>query len=476
MATVATPAGAPRPIGGARARRRADVAAIAEALVGLVGVAGVVGGCVGFALALAERPSFLAPPTLHGDPGWLAGPLAGLWPSLTRSVPSLEWAATLALLAMTACWLLVVACARRLGLRVVFPAAVAAIVVLTLAPPFSLTDTFNYLHYGRMEPLYGLNPYTHLPIDASADPAYRWTTWHHLRSPYGPLFTFAVQALAPLGLAAEYWTLRIAVALAAIGVAVLVALLARRSGRDAATAVTFVILNPLVLIYGIGGVHNDVFVMVLLLGGVLLAQTRGAVLGGAALAAAVAVKLSAGLALPFLLVGARRRLLAILGLALAAVGVAALVHFAFGGHLPNDGQQDRLVVALSPANVLGLALGHGGLDPGLRHAFTVALAGGTALLALWTWRARDWAAGATWSAVLLLLTLGWVMPWYVLWLLPFAALAPRPAPRAVAVLLTVYLLLIWAPASAPALHQLGVYPTATATGRANNHFLHTLLH
>ena len=54
----------------------------------------------------------------------------------------------------------------------------------------------------------------------------------------------------------------------------LVALLAKRLGRDPARAVAFVALNPLVLIYGVGGVHNDVFFMALLLGGALLAVSR----------------------------------------------------------------------------------------------------------------------------------------------------------------------------------------------------------
>jgi hypothetical protein len=53
------------------------------------------------------------------------------------------------------------------------------------------------------------------------------------------------------------------------------------------------------------------------------------------------------------------------------------------------------------------------------------------------------------GAGLLLVTLGWVIPWYVLWLLPWAALAPSPAPRALAVALTLYLLLSWAPETAP---------------------------
>ena len=113
---------------------------------------------------------------------------------LTTTVGSLRWDLSLALLAMTACWVLAVARAPRLKLPAVFAAVTLAVVVLlTLSPPFSLTDTFNYLHYGRMQPLYGLNPYTALPVQAAVDPAYAYSTWHHLPSPYGPLFTLLTE-------------------------------------------------------------------------------------------------------------------------------------------------------------------------------------------------------------------------------------------------------------------------------------------
>lgn len=458
---------------------RRTVALVAEAATETVALAAIVLGCGGFALAAAERPSFLAPPTLHGgDPSWLAGPLAGRWPALSDAIGTLRWSATLTLLALTAVWLIATACARAVGVAPVLTALAMAVAVLTLAPPFSLTDTFNYLHYGRMQPLYGLDPYISLPIQARHDPAYVFSTWHHLRSPYGPLFTLGLQALAHMSLPTAYWTLKIAVGAGALAVAVLVALLARDTGRDPATAVAFVMLNPLVLIYGVGGVHNDVFVIALLLAGVLLARRRHAIAGaagGGAWAAAVAIKLSAGLALPFLLIGARRRAAAAAGLLAGAALAVLLVQLQFAGHLPNDAQQSRLVMGLSPANLLGLAIGHGGLDPGLRRVLEVVLVAGTAAIAGWTWWSRDWAAGAAWAAVLLLLTLGWVMPWYVLWILPFAAVTHRGGPRAAAIALTVFLLAAWVPATPPALHRMGAHITATATGRENNRFLHALL-
>ena len=46
-------------------------------------------------------------------------------------------------------------------------AVVITHVVLLLGPPLSLTDIFNYLHYGRMLPDHGLNPYVSLPAAAS---------------------------------------------------------------------------------------------------------------------------------------------------------------------------------------------------------------------------------------------------------------------------------------------------------------------
>ena len=447
--------------------------------MGTAVLAAIMLGCVGWALAAAERPSFLAPPTLHGgDPAWLAGPLAGHWSALSGAIGSLRWSATLTLLALAALWLLATACARAVGVAPVLTAVVLAVAVLTLAPPFSLTDTFNYLHYGRMQPLFGLNPYVALPLQARHDPAYVFSTWHHLRSPYGPLFTLGLQGLAHLSLPTAYWTLKIAVGAGAVAVAGLVAVLARDAGRDPASAVAFVMLNPLVLIYGVGGVHNDVFVLALLLAGVLLARRRHpalAALGGVSLAAAVAIKLSAGLALPFLLIGARRRVWATAGLLAGAAGAAVIVSAAFAGHLPDDAQQSQLTMGLSPANLLGLATGHGGLDAGLRHDLELLLVAGTAVIAGWAWRSRDWAAGAAWAAVLLLLALGWVMPWYVLWILPFAALTHRGAPRAAAIVLAVFLLAVWAPSTAPALHRMGAHVTATATGRVNNHYMHALL-
>jgi Glycosyltransferase family 87 len=463
------------PLPAVATRARGALGSLAEGAVGAFALTGIVTGAAGVALAAAERPSFLAPPRLHGDHPWLAGLLAGLWPSLTRTVGSLRWDVTLALLAMTACWVLAVAAAPRLRLPAVLAAVALSVTVLTLAPPFSLTDTFNYLHYGRMQPLFGLDPYTALPIQAAADPAYAYSTWHHLHSPYGPLFTLFTEALAPFSLATAYWILKVVMGLAALGVAALTAALARALRRDPARAVAFVALNPLVLVYGVGGVHNDVLFMSLLLGGALLLVKRRELSGGSALAMAAAIKLSAGLAIPLLVAGTARRRRAAIGVVLGGAAMLLMTWLAFRDHLPDDGVQAKLVASLSLPNLLGLAAGHGGLDAQLRGQLDVALALLTAALIAWTWKTRDWVTTTAWAFALLIVTLGWAMPWYVLWVLPFAALSRRAGPRAAAIALTVFLLAVWAPATAPLLHRLGARPGATAVGRENARFMHRLL-
>src|SRR3954451_13237344 len=116
-------------------RARGALGSFAEGAAGALAMPGVLTVAPGVALAAAERPSFLAPPRLHGDAPWLAGPLAGRWPTLTTTVGSLRWDLSLALFAMTACWVLAVATAPRLKLPAVFAAVLGAVLVLSLSPP-----------------------------------------------------------------------------------------------------------------------------------------------------------------------------------------------------------------------------------------------------------------------------------------------------------------------------------------------------
>ncbi len=136
--------------------------------------------------------------------------------------------------------------------------------IFLLAPPLALTDVFNYINYGRMEVVHHLNPYTTIPIlEPHSDPSFILSNWHQLLSPYGPLFTLLTFAVVPLGVAGSFWALKGVLMLASLATIVLVWRCARLLGRDPVAAVMLVGLNPIVLVWGLGGDHND-FLMVLL--------------------------------------------------------------------------------------------------------------------------------------------------------------------------------------------------------------------
>jgi hypothetical protein len=484
---AATPAASrirvPRPLAHAGALPHISI----RSLLGIAALGVSAGVCAAIGLAAAERPSFLSGPAQHGFPAWMVGPLAHRLPGLTLHTAALQADFTAALVILAVAWLVATWCAPRLPAAVVWTSVAVTQLLLVLGPPLPLTDVFNYLHYGRMSALYGLNPYHDLPLAAAADPAYRFSNWHHLPSPYGPLFTLLAEGLAPLGVAASYWTWKAIVLASSLGVLAIVAWAARRIGRSPQAAVAFVGLNPLVLVYGIGGLHNEPLMLLAVVGAVALVlrgrapeeAASGAgwdAAAGACAALAAGIKPSAALVVALVVLGARRRLWALAGAAAAGLAIAAVVELRYGGWLPAVGIQARLVTPLSVPNVIAALLGRGALDAsGLRVAeLAFALIAAAALAAV-LWR-RDRLAGATGAAMLgSVLTLGWAMPWYVWWVLPFAALARTRALAVTCVALTVWLGIGAIPQSQSLMHAVGYRPTRSVAGRADHLYLERLL-
>jgi hypothetical protein len=456
----------------ARAALRAVVQVLGVAALGLI-----VGITTSIVLAAAERPSPLSGPAQHGFPSWMVGPLAHQLPGLPPSPPMLQADLTRALVLLAIGWLVATLCAARLPATLVWVAVVAAQGVLLLGPPLSLTDVFNYLHYGRMPALDGLNPYVALPLSAPHDAAYPFSNWHHLPSPYGPLFTLLTEGLAPMSLPVAYWVWKGLLLAASLGTLAIVARTARALGRSPKAAVALVGLNPLVLVYGIGGAHNDALMLLGAVAAVALvvagrqesAHPWFDVGAGACVVLAAGFKPSAILLAPIVVLASRRRLAALAGAAGAGVAVLAVVGLLYGGHLPSTGIQDRLVNPLSVPNVLAALAGHGGLtahDRTLAHiVLAVACLGATAAVA---WRRTLLPAAAGGVMLAGVLTLGWTMPWYVWWVLPFAAFARTRVLAGICVVLTVWLALGAIPQSVQLLHHFGYYPTRSAAGRANH--------
>ena len=199
---------------------------------GILALAGSVAVSLWVVLAAAERRSFLSPPARKDFAPWLIGPLGHRLPSLTPSTVTLRTELDVALGLLAICWLAGSVLAPKVRVEWVLAALVLVHVLFALGPPLSLTDLFNYLHYGRMGATYGHNPYAALPLSVPQDPAYRFSNWHHLPSPYGPFFTLVGYALAPLPLHAAYWTWKAIAVVASLGCLAIVGWLATRLGRS----------------------------------------------------------------------------------------------------------------------------------------------------------------------------------------------------------------------------------------------------
>jgi alpha-1,6-mannosyltransferase len=310
-------------------------------------------------------------------------------------------------------------------------------------------------------------------------------------SPYGPLFTLASYATAPLGLAGGLWALK---AIAVAGSLAAVALTARAAGalgRSRRFAAAFLGLNPVMLELAVGGAHNDTLVLAFLAGALLL--TAGSAMtsatgeapagmgsvsgvgaqsgapwdaraspryraGALVLAAGVGIKLTAGIVLPFLVLApehgrerARVAAAAAIGLAL----VAAIGLIGFGSHalgfLDAVGEQQQLVAVHSiPAETARL-LGLHGTPSWWRHCF-LAVFLIVLVYALWrTARGADWRVAAGWSTLALLLSTAWLLPWYAIWPLPLAAVSGDRRLRAATLIVCAYAILIHLPLADPLL-------------------------
>jgi len=318
--------------------------------------------------------------------------------------------------------------APRLGRRQFWGAVVALLVLFAcLTPPLLSHDVYSYLDYARLGALHGVDPYVDPPTAVPSDPAFAHVEWTDATSAYGPLFTLASYPLAwlPVGVAA--YLLKAISAAAVLATATLVARLAPARGLDPLRAAAFVALNPLVLVHVVGGPHNDSLAVLLVTLGVADMLGARETSAGAAFVGAIAVKASAFVVAPFAFLASlsrRNRLLA--GIGLGAVAISSAAYLAFGLNWldafalagENQGRTSYMSIPITAARLTGL-------DPDVARAVAIAAFGLlVAYLLLWTYRGGDWLRAAAWATTGLLLATAWLLPWYLLWPLPLAAI-PR---------------------------------------------------
>jgi alpha-1,6-mannosyltransferase len=331
-----------------------------------------------------------------------------------------------------------------LALLAIVPLALVA--VLFPGYPLLSSDIFKYIFDGRITAVYGENPFLHVPAEHPEDRFYDLVYWKAVVNAHGPLWRVAEAGSAVVGgescrnavLAMKIWP--VAAYLATTGV--LFGLLRVWQPERAIVGGMLYAWNPLVALEALQNGHNDVVAALPALIAVWLAlrdRVRWAfpVLALAALVKPLALALG-----PLLLVVALRR--SVRPIREAAVGIglgAALVALAYlpfwAGPTIFQGLARGAIFSTSPAQGLLELLEFLGVP--LDRAMPVASGTANALFLLllvpllraaWLGRLGPVAAAVGVFFVYLLVGAQWFNPWYLLWLVPFAALVPNGPPRA----------------------------------------------
>ena len=435
---------------------------------GRIALAAITLGALVMLLFSTHGPTILVPRASQIFASWEAGPLYHLIPGFSVSARVTNYALSGLILMMLAGYLCALAALRTLSMRMIAGCIVAVHVILLLGPPFQLTDMGNYLGYARLGGLHGLNPYTHVIGQEMHDPIFHFATWLNLHSPYGELFTALSYPLAFLSIPVAYWVVKVVAVALSLALIAIVCFCVRRLGRDPRYAAVLIGLNPIYIIYAVGGFHNDFFMLVPAIGAVALLLARRDRTAGAVLMLAVGVKFTAVLLLPFMLAAVwpvRRRVgNVILGVVLAAIPLIAMSLALFGFSLPNLSDQSTLLTPFSFPNLFGYFIGVGGGTTGVRRLANLVL---VVTIVLLVRRRGNWIANAGWGTVALIASLAWVMPWYVIWVLPLAALGSSVRLRRAALALTVFLVLVFLPSSGKFWHLIHFNPLGGSAGRAS---------
>jgi alpha-1,6-mannosyltransferase len=332
--------------------------------------------------------------------------------------------------------------ASSLGKVVVVACTAVLLLLAVIRPPAESHDVWAYAWYGRVVAHYHASPYKHAP---AAYPNDKWARhvdriWSKDKSVYGPVFT-VVSGAGMLVFGFSFLAARLFFqAVAALCVAGAIALVWRRTRSPAAVAALG--LNPLVIVSVVNGAHNDAWVGLAVLGGVVLVTEGRLKWAGLVFAAAVMVKVAA--ALPLAAVGLwvwrnkGFRPMVAMGATAAAAGV---VGFAAAGGTAAIEPLQNAQLHISGASVwygprrwltfsgLRRRLGSSGASHLVRQrisaAATAAVVGLTLLLSARRLDHADPALVAG-AAVLAYTLLGaYVLPWYVFWGLPALLVAWR---------------------------------------------------
>lgn len=174
---------------------------------------------------------------------------------------------------------------------------------MLLSVPLFSRDTYSYLAQGALL-RDGFDPYVVGPIENPNvlldNVSSVWTT---TTAPYGPAFILIAKFVTTVvGNNTVTGTILLRLCMLP-GLALLIwaaPRVARHVGANGAVALWICVLNPLVIIHLMGGVHNEMLMVGLMMAGIALTFAGRHITGCALIAVAVAVKATAILAFPFM--------------------------------------------------------------------------------------------------------------------------------------------------------------------------------
>jgi alpha-1,6-mannosyltransferase len=343
---------------------------------------------------------------------------------------------------------------------------------LLVSVPLFSRDTYSYLAQGALL-RDGFDPYVVGPIE---NPNILLdnvsSVWMTTTAPYGPAFILVAKFVTMVvGNNTIAGTILLRLCMLP-GLALLMwaaPRVARHVGANGAVALWICVLNPLVVIHLMGGVHNEMLMVGLMMAGIALTFAGRHVLGAALIAVAVAVKATAVLALPFMvwvwvrhLGGNRLRAFAIASTTavatfaavfavlsgLAGVGLGWLTALSGSVRIIN-----WLTIPTAVANVADAFIGsfvpvsfYGVLDVARMIGMGIIL---VALPLLW-WRFRhddrEALQGIAWAMLVVVLFVPAALPWYYTWpLAVVSALAQSPTSLALIAGFSTWVMVIFKP-------------------------------
>ena len=175
-----------------------------------------------------------------------------------------------------------------------------------LGVPVFSRDIYSYIAQGDLV-RHGLNPYVATPLALGHTNVLQSIAevWRNTPSPYGPLLTMHGHLLSYIdgsSLIAQILVYRSCALLGVIGLSLALIPLAKRRNVNPIQALWLVTLSPLMVISAVSTAHNDVYMLALVLGGVLLADRGHRRSAYCALALAATIKAPAFAVIGFILV------------------------------------------------------------------------------------------------------------------------------------------------------------------------------